>query len=227
MDKKILLVEDDMRIREIVSDYFLAEGFEILQAEDGKSALEIFENDSIDLVILDIMIPDIDGWSVCKRIRKISDVPVIMLTARADEEDKLLGYEMGADDYVTKPFSPRVLVAKSRMLLKRVEGTVGKTDGVISFNGIEINKLSRTVRIDSKNIELALKEYELLLCFMENRDIVLSREAILSKVWGYDYYGDLRTVDTHVKKLRSKLEDKAACILTIIGAGYRFEVNRQ
>ncbi len=227
MDKKILLVEDDPRIREIVSDYFMAENFHILQAEDGKTALDIFENDKIDLVILDIMIPQIDGWSVCRRMRKISDVPIIMLTARVDEEDKLLGYELGADDYVTKPFSPKVLVAKSKILLKRVEGTVGKTDGIVSFNGIEINKPSRTVRISGKNIELALKEYELLLYFMENRDIVLSREAILSKVWGYDYYGDLRTVDTHVKKLRSKLEEKAVCISTVIGAGYRFEVSRQ
>lgn len=226
MEKKILLVEDDERIREIVIDYFIKEGFTIIQTGDGKEALELFETNSIDLIILDIMIPEIDGWSVCKRLRRISDVPIIMLTARADEEDKLMGYELGADDYVTKPFSPRVLVAKSKMLLKRAAGTVGKTDGTITFNGIEVNKLSRTVRIDNKSIELAYKEYELLLFFMENRDIVLGREVILSKVWGFDYYGDLRTVDTHVKKLRSKLMDRASCISTVIGMGYRFEVNK-
>lgn len=223
MDKNILLVEDDERMREIVADYFLKEGFRILQCEDGKEALTIFEENEINLIILDIMIPQIDGWSVCKRLRKISDVPIIMLTARSDEEDKLLGYELGADDYVTKPFSPRVLVAKSKMLLKRAEGTVGKADGILSVNGIEINKLSRSVRLDGETVELALKEYELLLYFMENRDIVLTREAILSKVWGYDYYGDLRTVDTHVKKLRSKLMEKAVFISTVIGSGYRFE----
>ncbi len=224
MDKSILLVEDDARIREIVADYFAKEGFGILQCEDGKEALDIFEENEIDLIILDIMIPQIDGWSVCKRLRKISDVPIIMLTARSDEEDKLMGYELGADDYVTKPFSPRVLVAKSKMLLKRAEGTVGKMDGTLSCSGIEINKLSRSVRSEGQTVELALKEYELLLYFMENRDIVLTREAILSKVWGYDYYGDLRTVDTHVKKLRSKLMGKADCITTVIGSGYRFEV---
>ncbi|WP_027630598.1 response regulator transcription factor [Ruminiclostridium cellobioparum] len=226
MDKKILLVEDDERIREIVADYFIKEGFTLLQTEDGKKALEVYEVNKIDLIILDIMIPEIDGWSVCKRLRKVSDVPIIMLTARADEEDKLMGYELGADDYVTKPFSPRVLVAKSKTLLKRAEGTLGKNDGVLCLNGIEVNKLSRTVRIDDEVIELTYKEYELLLCFMENRDIVLSREVILSRVWGFDYFGDLRTVDTHVKKLRSKLTNKACCISTVIGMGYKFEVNR-
>ncbi|WML33371.1 response regulator transcription factor [Clostridium sp. OS1-26] len=226
MSRNILLVEDDERMREIVADYFAREDFHIFEAENGRQAMDIFEKEEINLIILDIMIPKLDGWSVCKRLRKISDVPIIMLTARSDEEDKLMGYDLGADDYVTKPFSPRVLVAKSKMLLKRVEGSVGKDDGILTFNGVEINRLSRTVKIDERSVDFAPKEFELLLYMMENKDIVLSREAILSKVWGYDYYGDLRTVDTHIKKIRNKLGDKAACISTIIGSGYKFEVSK-
>lgn len=227
MSKRILLVEDDSRIREIVTDYFLQEDFKVAEAENGKQALEMFEEEETALVVLDIMIPDIDGWSVCKRLRKISDVPIIMLTARSDEEDKLMGYDLGADDYMTKPFSPRVLVAKARMLLKRVEGSIGKDDGILCLNGIEINKLSHTVCINSEMAELTLKEYELLVCLMENKNIVLSRENILDKVWGYNYYGDLRTVDTHIKKLRNKLGENAACVKTVIGAGYKFEVKNE
>jgi DNA-binding response OmpR family regulator len=226
VNKNILLVEDDERMREIVTDYFVKEGFKVFQAENGKEALEIFEEETIHLILLDIMLPLVDGWSVCKRLRRISDVPIIMLTARADEEDKLMGYDFGADDYVTKPFSPKVLVAKSKMLLKRVEGSVGRIDGIISYGGIEINKLSRTVKIERETVDFAPKEYELLLYLMENKDIVLSRENILSKVWGYDYFGDTRAVDTHIKKLRNKLGVKAAYIITIIGSGYRFEVNQ-
>lgn len=224
MNKKILLVEDDDRIREIVIDYFSKEGFRIIEAEDGRSALDFFETEKIELVILDIMIPKLDGWSVCKRLRNISDVPIIMLTARSDEEDKLMGYDLGADDYVTKPFSPKVLVAKSKMLLKRAEGTVGRLDGILECNGIEINRFSRSVKIEHKSIELSPKEYDLLLFMMENKNIVLTRDTILSKIWGYDYYGDLRAVDTHIRRLRSKLGDKAAVISTIIGYGYKFEV---
>ncbi|MHC1682258.1 MAG: response regulator transcription factor [Clostridiaceae bacterium] len=226
MSKNILLVEDDERMREIVTDYFSNEGFQILEAEDGRKAMEIFEAEEISLVILDIMIPQLDGWSVCKRMRKTSDVPIIMLTARSDEDDELMGYDLGADDYMTKPFSPKVLIAKSKILLKRAEGTIGRTDGILTYNGIEINKLSRSVKIHNESIELAPKEYELLLYMMENKDIVLSRENILRKVWGYDYYGDLRAVDTHIKKLRNKLREKATCISTIIGSGYKFEVNK-
>jgi DNA-binding response OmpR family regulator len=226
VNKNILLVEDDERMREIVTDYFVKEGFKVFQAENGKEALEIFEEETIHLILLDIMLPLVDGWSVCKRLRRVSDVPIIMLTARADEEDKLMGYDFGADDYVTKPFSPKVLVAKSKMLLKRVEGSVGRIDGIISYGGIEINKLSRTVKIEREAVDFAPKEYELLLYLMENKDIVLSRENILSKVWGYDYFGDTRAVDTHIKKLRNKLGVKAAYIITIIGSGYRFEVNQ-
>lgn len=226
MNKNILLVEDDERMREIVADYFLKEDFHIFEAEDGRQAMDIFKEEDISLIILDIMIPELDGWSVCKRLRKISDVPIIMLTARSDEEDKLMGYDLGADDYVTKPFSPKVLVAKSKMLLKRAEGSVGKSDGILTYNDIEINRLSRTVKINERLVDFAPKEFELLLYMMENKEIVLSREAILSKVWGYDYYGDLRTVDTHIKKLRSKLGVKAVCISTIIGSGYKFEVSK-
>ncbi|KZL88454.1 response regulator transcription factor [Clostridium magnum] len=226
MSRNILLVEDDERIREIVADYFIKEDFHIFEAEDGRQAMDIFEKEEINLIILDIMIPKLDGWSVCKRLRKISDVPIIMLTARSDEEDKLMGYDLGSDDYVTKPFSPRVLVAKSKMLLKRTEGSVGKADGILTYNGIEINRLSRTVKIDERSVDFSTKEFELMFYMMENKDIVLSREVILSKVWGYDYYGDLRTVDTHIKKLRSKLGEKAICISTIIGAGYKFEVSK-
>lgn len=226
MSKNILLVEDDARVREFVADYFVKEGFQIYEAENGRAAMELFESLEISLVILDIMIPELDGWSVCKRLRKISDVPVIMLTARSDEDDKLMGYDLGADDYVTKPFSPKVLVAKAKMLLKRVEGSVGRTDGTLRLQDIEINRLSCTVTIANEPVELAPKEYQLLLYLAENKGIVLSRENILSKVWGYDYYGDLRTVDTHIKKLRSKLGEKAVCIATVIGAGYKFEVSK-
>ncbi len=227
MNKNILLVEDDERLREIITDYFVKEDFKVFQAEDGKEGISCFENERIDLVLLDIMLPLVDGWSVCKRLRKISDVPIIMLTARADEEDKLMGYDFGADDYITKPFSPKVLVAKSKMLLKRAEGSVGRTDGVLSYQGIEINKFSRTTKVNGQIVDLAPKEYELLIYLMENKNIVLSRENILSKVWGYDYFGDQRAVDTHIKKLRHKLGKQAVHIATIIGAGYKFEVDEK
>lgn len=226
MNKNVLLVEDDARLREIVGDYFASEGFKIIEADNGREALERFEAEEVELVLLDIMIPDVDGWSVCKRLRKISAVPIIMLTSRADEEDKLMGYDLGADDYVTKPFSPKVLVAKAKMLLKRAEGSVGRSDGSVYSSGIEINKLSRSVRIDGEPVELAPKEYELLLYLLDNKGIVLSRENILSRVWGYDFYGDTRAVDTHIKKLRSKLGEKAVRISTVIGAGYKFEVEK-
>lgn len=224
MSKNILLVEDDVRMREIINDYFSIEGFQIFETDNGREALEIFEGHKFNLVLLDIMIPEIDGWSVCKRIRKSSDVPIILITARSDEDDKLLGYDLGADDYITKPFSPRVLLAKAKMLLKRAEGSVGADDSIIAYNGIEINRLSRTVVSDGKILELALKEYELLLFLVENKNIVLSREKILRKIWGYEYFGDDRTVDTHIKKLRSKLGNKACYIVTVIGCGYKFEV---
>lgn len=224
MNKTVLLVEDERRLREIVSDYFRNEGFEVIEAEDGKQALELFAEHTIDLIMLDIMLPEIDGWCVCRRIRKESAVPIIMLTARSDEDDTLLGFELGADEYVTKPFSPKVLVARAKTLLKRADGAVGVAeDNVLSAAGIDVNRLSRTVFVDGKEIILTHKEFELLVYLMENKGIVLSRQHLLDQLWGYDYYGDDRTVDTHIKKLRNKLGDKAKHIGTVIRVGYKFE----
>ncbi|UNP79983.1 response regulator transcription factor [Bacillus mycoides] len=224
MNKTVLLVEDERRLREIVSDYFHNEGFEVIEAEDGKKALELFAEHTIDLIMLDIMLPEIDGWSVCRRIRKESAVPIIMLTARSDEDDTLLGFELGADEYVTKPFSPKVLVARAKTLLKRADGAVGVSEeNTMSLAGIEVNRLSRTVLVDGEEIILTHKEFELLVYLMENKGIVLSRQHLLDQLWGYDYYGDDRTVDTHIKKLRNKLGDKARHIGTVIRVGYKFE----
>ena len=224
MNKTVLLVEDERRLREIVSDYFRNEGFEVIEAEDGKKALELFAEHEIDLIMLDIMLPEIDGWSVCRRIRKESAVPIIMLTARSDEDDTLLGFELGADEYVTKPFSPKVLVARAKTLLKRADGAVGVAEeNAMSLAGIEVNRLSRTVLVDGEEIILTHKEFELLVYLMENKGIVLSRQHLLDQLLGYDYYGDDRTVDTHIKKLRNKLGDKAKHIGTVIRVGYKFE----
>ena len=224
MNKTVLLVEDERRLREIVSDYFRNEGFEVIEAEDGKKALELFAEHEIDLIMLDIMLPEIDGWSVCRRIRKESAVPIIMLTARSDEDDTLLGFELGAAEYVTKPFSPKVLVARAKTLLKRADGVVGVAEeNTMSLAGIEVNRLSRTVLVDGEEIILTHKEFELLVYLMENKGIVLSRQHLLDQLWGYDYYGDDRTVDTHIKKLRNKLGDKAKHIGTVIRVGYKFE----
>lgn len=223
MSKTVLLVEDEQRLREIVSDYFKSEGFTVVEAEDGKQALLQFEVHNIDLIILDIMLPEIDGWSVCRRIRKESVVPIIMLTARSDEEDTLLGFELGADEYVTKPFSPKVLVARAKTLLRRAEGLIGQDENMLSLCGIEVNKLSRTVIVNGNEIILTHKEFELLLYLMENKGIVLSRQHLLDHLWGYDYYGDDRTVDTHIKKLRNKLGERAKHIATVIRVGYKFE----
>lgn len=224
MNKTVLLVEDERRLREIVSDYFRNEGFEVIEAEDGKKALELFAEHEIDLIMLDIMLPEIDGWSVCRRIRKESAVPIIMLTARSDEDDTLLGFELGADEYVTKPFSPKVLVARAKTLLKRADGVVGVAEeNDMSLAGIEVNRLSRTVLVDGEEIILTHKEFELLVYLMENKGIVLSRQHLLDQLWGYEYYGDDRTVDTHIKKLRNKLGDKAKHIGTVIRVGYKFE----
>ncbi|MEY8349478.1 response regulator transcription factor [Bacillus cereus] len=224
MNKTVLLVEDERRLREIVSDYFRNEGFEVIEAEDGKQALELFAEHTIDLIMLDIMLPEIDGWSVCRRIRKESEVPIIMLTARSDEDDTLLGFELGADEYVTKPFSPKVLVARAKTLLKRADGAVGLVEeNALSMAGIDVNRLSRTVSVNGEEIILTHKEFELLVYLMENKGIVLSRQHLLDQLWGYDYYGDDRTVDTHIKKLRNKLGDKAKHIGTVIRVGYKFE----
>jgi DNA-binding response OmpR family regulator len=224
LNKNILLVEDENRMREIVSDYFRASNFNVYEAIDGQEALEIFDEYNIDLIILDIMMPKIDGWSVCRRIRKKSSVPIIMLTARSEEDDKLLGFELGIDEYVVKPFSPKVLIAQSTNLLKRVEGSLGKENHLISFPGLEINKAAHTLKINDSFIDLSNKEFQLLLYLVENPGIVLSRENILNVVWGYDYFGDDRVVDTHIKKIRKKLGQYSIYIHTIIRAGYKFEV---
>ncbi|MDC2867676.1 MULTISPECIES: response regulator transcription factor [unclassified Bacillus (in: firmicutes)] len=224
MNKTVLLVEDERRLREIVSDYFRNEGFEVIEAEDGKQALELFAEHTVDLIILDIMLPEIDGWSVCRRVRKESAVPIIMLTARSDEDDTLLGFELGADEYVTKPFSPKILVARAKTLLKRADGAVGQAEeNTLSFAGIDVNRLSRTVTVNGEEVILTHKEFELLVYLMENKGIVLSRQHLLDQLWGYDYFGDDRTVDTHIKKLRNKLGDKATHISTVIRVGYKFE----
>ena len=212
------------RLGDFYEMYFRNEGFEVIEAEDGKKALELFAEHEIDLIMLDIMLPEIDGWSVCRRIRKESAVPIIMLTARSDEDDTLLGFELGADEYVTKPFSPKVLVARAKTLLKRADGAVGVAEeNAMSLAGIEVNRLSRTVLVDGEEIILTHKEFELLVYLMENKGIVLSRQHLLDQLWGYDYYGDDRTVDTHIKKLRNKLGDKAKHIGTVIRVGYKFE----
>lgn len=221
---KVLVVEDEYRMRELIVAYFKKEGYEVLEAGDGNDAIDLFEREKVDVVILDVMIPGMYGWEVCKYIRNISDVPIIMLTAKSEEEDKLLGFELGADEYVTKPFSPKVLVARTRNLLKRVQGDISSGEGVISISGISINTLSYEVKVGDKVIATSPKEYELLYYLVENKNRVCTREKILDRVWGYDYMGDYRVVDTHIKKLRSKLGDYANLIKTIIRVGYMFEV---
>lgn len=224
MGKRVLLVEDDDGLREIITDYFENDGFAVDGTQDGLKALELWEEDKYDLALLDIMLPGIDGFSLCRRFRKASAVPIIIITARDGEEDKVTGYELGADDYVTKPFSVKVLLAKSKNLLKRSNGTVGGEDrDILSAAGIRVELLSRTVTIDGQRVGLSPKEYDLLVVLMENRNRVMTREILLAKVWGYDYFGDSRAVDTHIRRLRSKLGCKAMHIETRVKAGYKFE----
>ncbi len=223
MKRSVLIVEDEDLMREVLRDYFSDADYEVSEARDGIKAIELAEEFEYDIILLDIMLPELDGFSVCRRIRKTKDTPIIIITARSDEDDKLIGYELGADDYITKPFSPKVLLAKANALIKRARGSIRGSDNEVSAAGIVINQDSHTVTIDNEYIELTPKEYELLIYLMINKGKVLSRNALLSKVWGYDYFGDLRTVDTHIKKLRSKLGDKAVHIKTLIKAGYKFE----
>lgn len=222
MKKSILIVEDELKIRFLIRDYFLKEDFDIYEAEDGEVGLEIFSKEKIDLIILDVMMPKMNGFVFLEKIRSVSSVPVILLTAKAEEDDKLQGYEFGADDYMTKPFSPKVLVAKSKALLKRTKKNVDSS--YQEFNGLTINKLSHEVKVDNKSISLSPKEYELLLYLISNEGIALSRDTILDNVWGIDYYGDIRTVDTNIKRLREKLLNKSGYIVTVRGSGYKFEV---
>ena len=220
---KILVVDDESRMRKLVKDFLVREGYTVLEAGDGMEAMDIFYEDrDIALVILDVMMPKMDGWQVCREIRESSKVPIIMLTARSEERDELQGFELGVDEYISKPFSPKILVARVNAILRRTMGNTGCD--VIEAGGIRMDKAAHIVEIDGKQIELSYKEFELLSYFMENAGIALSREKILNNVWNYDYFGDARTIDTHVKKLRSKLGDKGEYIRTIWGMGYKFEV---
>ncbi|WP_336785748.1 response regulator transcription factor [Paenibacillus sp. MMO-177] len=223
MKRTILLVEDDTLMREFITDYFKKEQWDVHEAENGKVALELFERVSVDLVVLDIMMPEMDGWSVCRRFREKSDVPIIMITARAEDEDQLMGFELGADEYVTKPLSPRVLVARANALMKRTERTVGREAELLQYGELSVNREAHTVTVAGELINLSPKEYDLLLFLIKHDGKVLSRDYILNVVWGYEYLGDLRTVDTHIKKLRAKLGDAGKLIATVIRSGYRFE----
>ena len=226
MDKiKILVVDDESRMRKLVKDFLIHKDFQVVEAGDGEEAIDIFfANKDISLVILDVMMPKMDGWQVCKEIRQYSKIPIIMLTAKSDERDELLGYELGVDEYITKPFSPKILVARVEAVLRRTNNL--QTDSVLKAGGIEMVVNAHMVKIDGEAIELSYKEFELLHYFVVNEGVALSREKILNNVWNYDYFGDARTIDTHVKKLRSKMKDKGEYIKTIWGMGYKFEVSK-
>jgi two-component system response regulator ResD len=223
VNKCVLVVDDEARMRKLIKDFLNVKGFEILEAEDGEKALEVFENNKnkINLILLDVMMPKLDGWSVLRQIRQESKVPIIMLTARGEEQDELFGFELGVDEYISKPFSPKILVARVEAILKRTEK---EEKNIKDIGGILIDKDGRTVKIDGKIIELSLREYELLIYLVENENIALSRDKILNNVWNYDYYGDSRTIDSHIKKIRHKLGKKGKYIQTIRGIGYKFEI---
>ena len=219
----ILIVDDEARMRKLIKDFLVAKNFKIIEAKDGEEALDVFElnKEKINLVLLDVMMPKIDGWTVLRKIRQESKVPVIMLTARGEEQDELFGFELGVDEYISKPFSPKILVARIQAILNR---TMKETKKTKSIGGIEIDEIGRTVKVDGKLIELSLREYELLKYLLENEKVALSREKILNNVWNYDYYGDSRTIDSHIKKIRHKLGKKGRYIETIRGIGYKFEI---
>ena len=222
-DYNILVVDDEARMRKLIKDFLVQKGYHIIEAEDGEKALEIFEQNKnkIDLILLDVMMPKLDGWSVLRQIRQESKVPIMMLTARGEEQDELFGFELGVDEYISKPFSPKILVARVEAILKRIKGDVNK---VVDYGGITIDSEGRTVKVDGKQIEMSLREYELLKYLVDNQNIALSRDKILNNVWNYDYYGDSRTIDSHIKKIRHKLGKKGKYIKTIRGVGYKFEV---
>ncbi|MDE7275081.1 MAG: response regulator transcription factor [Lachnospiraceae bacterium] len=221
---KILVVDDESRMRKLVKDFLVKQNYEVLEAGDGSEALDIFfDNQDIALIILDVMMPKMDGWQVCREVRNYSKVPIIMLTARTDERDELQGFQLGVDEYIAKPFSPKILVARVEAILRRTNQMT--ESGVLSYGGISIDQAAHVVTIDGKTIDLSFKEFELLTYFMENKGIALSREKILNSVWNYDYFGDARTIDTHVKKLRSKLGEKGDLIKTVWGMGYKLEVS--
>lgn len=220
---KILVVDDESRMRKLVKDFLTRAGYQVLEAQDGEEAVDTFySTKGINLLVLDVMMPKMDGWEVVKEIRKVSKVPIIMLTAKDQEQDELLGFELGVDEYISKPFSPKILVARVNAILKR--GRAADSEDLIDAGGIVIDKAAHLVKIDDVPIDLSVKEFELLTYFVENQKMALSREKILNNVWDYDYFGDVRTIDTHVKKLRSKLGEKGNYIKTIWGMGYKFEV---
>lgn len=219
---KVLVVDDEARMRKLVKDFLSIKGYKVLEAEDGEQAVDVFfKEKDIELIILDVMMPKMDGWDVCKTIRQYSQVPIVMLTARSDERDELMGFELGVDEYISKPFSPKILVARIEAILRRKSTVTGE---VLDIAGIRIDKDAHEVFVDGAEVDLSNKEFELLTYFMENQGMALSREKILNNVWNYDYFGDARTIDTHVKKLRSKLGPKGDLIKTIWGMGYKFEV---
>ena len=221
----ILVVDDESRMRKLLKDFLSVKGYHILEAEDGEKAIEVFEENrnKIKLILLDVMMPKLDGWSVLRKIRQESNVPVIMLTARGEEQDELFGFELGVDEYISKPFSPKILVARVEAILKRVYGDVKE---IKDYDGITIDQEVRTVKVDGKPIDLSLREYELLKYLLDNENIALSRDKILNNVWNYDYYGDSRTIDSHIKKIRHKLGKKGKYIETIRGIGYKFEIKK-
>lgn len=221
-DIKILVVDDEARMRKLVKDFLSIKGYIVLEAQDGEEALKVFDaNKDVKLILLDVMMPKMDGFEVLEAIRQYSKVPVMMLTARSEERDELEGYKLGVDEYITKPFSPKILVARVEAVLRR---TVGEAEDRLIAGAIEIDKIARSVYIDKKPVDLSFKEYELLTYFIENKCIALSREKILSSVWNYDYFGDARTIDTHVKKLRAKMGERGDYIKTVWGMGYKFEI---
>ncbi len=220
---KVLMVDDEARMRKLVKDFLAIKGYRVIEAEDGEQAVDIFfKEKDIGLVILDVMMPKMDGWEVCRTLRRYSQVPIIMLTARSEERDELLGFELGVDEYISKPFSPKILVARIEAILRR--GNAG-TGEILEAAGIRVDKDAHEASVDGQPVDLSNKEFELLIYFMENQGMALSRGKILNNVWNYDYFGDARTIDTHVKKLRSKLGEKGEFIKTIWGMGYKFEVN--
>ncbi len=218
---KVLIADDESRMRKLVKDFLNKNGIQVVEAENGEQACDIFYSQKdISLIILDVMMPKMDGWQVCREIRSNSNVPIIMLTARGDEKDELLGFELGVDEYISKPFSPKILVARIDAILRR---TGGMGDETIEIGGIKMDKQAHEVYVDGKPIDLSLKEFELLEFFIANKGVALSRDKILNNVWNYDYFGDARTIDTHVKKLRSKMGEKGDLIKTVWGMGYKFE----
>lgn len=224
MQGTILIAEDEAILREIAKDYFTNEGYEVLEAADGEEALHLFQTNDPALIILDIMLPELDGWSVCRRIRKTSNVPIIMLTARSDEEDTLLGFELGADDYVTKPYSPPILMARAKRLLdSRRRQPVNAVHQSLSLGGISLNLTSRSAAVDGRTLHLTFTEYEILVLLMKNPGMVITREQFIAKIWGYEEAGDDRTLNTHIRNLRIKLGDKSSLITTILRIGYKFE----